>query len=92
MGTGKEDEVEAVTDEVVGGESAEAPAEELEGGEVLDARLDGIVESLLFAAGTPLPLKRMVDILQGPTAKALRGAVERLMTTYNQPGRGHNIC
>lgn len=88
MGTGKEDEVEAVTDEVVGGESAEAPAEELEGGEVLDARLDGIVESLLFAAGTPLPLKRMVDILQGPTAKELRGAVERLMTTYNQPGRG----
>ena len=85
---GKEDEVEAVTDEVMGGDSAEAPAEGLEGGEALDARLDGIVESLLFAAGTPLPLKRMVDILQGPSAKDLRGAVERLMATYNQPGRG----
>src|SRR5512134_1697519 len=29
-------------------------------------RLDGIVESLLFAAGAPLPLRRLVDVLNGP--------------------------
>ena len=85
----EEDVVEAVTDEMVGGSGdAELPADEGETRDLLTERLDGIVESLLFAAGTPLPLKRMVDILQGPTAKEVRGAVERLMGAYNQTGRG----
>jgi segregation and condensation protein B len=96
---GEEDVVEAVTDEVVGGgevappeamsEGVEpAPGDETTGADALAERLDGIVESLLFAAGTPLPLKRMVDVLQGPTSKEIRASVERLMSTYNQPGRG----
>jgi segregation and condensation protein B len=81
----EEDAVEAVTDEGISGGAAviedagESPARE---------RLDGIVESLLFAAGAPLPLKRMVDVLAGPTAKEIRVAVERLMGEYNQSGRG----
>ena len=82
----EEDVVEAVTDEVGGG--GEASPDAVAGADALAERLDGIVESLLFAAGTPLPLKRMVDVLHGPTAKELKAAVERLMEAYNQPGRG----
>lgn len=92
---GKEDEVEAVIEDVVEGgveaaadQLAEGAADEAGAGDALNERLEGIVESLLFAAGTPLPLKRMVDILQGPTAREVRAAVERLCERYNQPGRG----
>ena len=93
MAMEEEDVVEAVTDEVVGGADAAPPEAEMAppdetNGDLLAERLEGIVESLLFAVGTPLPLKRMVDVLRGPTAKELRTAVERLMETYNQPGRG----
>lgn len=95
----EEDVVEAVTDEVVGGAAAPEDTsgdgaelvpqdDEPTGIEALAERLDGIVESLLFAAGTPLPLKRLVDVLQGPTSKEVRASVERLIETYNQPGRG----
>ena len=86
--TEEEDAVEAVTDEVVGGGDVGAPPDEGGSTDLLTERLDGIVESLLFAAGTPLSLKRMVDVLHGPTAKELKAAVERLMTSYNHPGRG----
>lgn len=89
---GKEDEVEAVTDEVVDEAVDTAVEAELaaagEPAGDLRERLQGIVESLLFASGTPLALKRMVDVLQGPTAKELRGALDGLMERYNQPGRG----
>lgn len=84
---GEEDVVEAVSDEMTGGAEAVALAEE-GGADGLTERLDGIVESLLFAAGAPLPLKKMVDVLRGPTAKELRASLERLMTAYNRPGRG----
>jgi len=79
-GADEEDAVEAVTDEGMSGAAThEAPVQE---------RLDGIVESLLFAAGAPLPLKRLVDVLAGPTAKEIKAAVDRLMASYNRPGRG----
>ena len=42
-------------------------------------RLDGIVESLLFAGGAPLPLRRIVDVLDGPSAKDIKAALGRLM-------------
>ena len=54
-------------------------------------RLDGIVESLLFAAGTPLPLRRLVDVLDGPSAKEVKAAIERLMREYNRPERGFHL-
>jgi segregation and condensation protein B len=54
-------------------------------------RLDGILESLLFAAGGPLPLRRMVDVLEGPTAKEIKAALERLTTEYNRPERGIHL-
>ncbi|MEO8604606.1 MAG: SMC-Scp complex subunit ScpB [bacterium] len=84
-GVDEEDAVEAVTDEAMGSGAAgeaEAPGRE---------RLDGIIESLLFAAGAPLPLKRMVDVLAGPPAKEIKAAVERLMTDYNRDERGIHL-
>jgi len=89
---GEEDGVEAVTDEA----SAAAGGDEAVGDESvlvesvapLGERLDGIVESLLFASGTPLALKRMVDVLDGPTAKEIKAALERLTAEYARPGRG----
>lgn len=77
--------------ERAGGETA--PEGEGEGpGEVSAlprfADLDGVVESLLFAAGAPLPLRRILEVLNGPTAKEVKAAVERLMAAYNSPGRG----
>src|SRR6185369_10089139 len=54
-------------------------------------RLDGIVESLLFAAGTPLALRRLVDVLDGPSAKDVKAAIERLMAEYNRPDRGFHL-
>jgi segregation and condensation protein B len=97
----EEDAVEAVSDEGTSGAAtaeaqgelasealAAAQADEVLGEAPARERLEGIVESLLFAAGAPLALKRMVDVLEGPTAKEIRTAVERLMLDYNQPGRG----
>src|SRR5215470_8908838 len=87
----KEDAVEA---EVVEAHATSSRrARELEPGEdsAPRQRLDGIVESLLFAAGGPLPLRRMVDVLEGPTAKEIKGALERLMAEYNRPERGIHL-
>lgn len=101
-GVAEEDAVEAGMSEGTSGTTGEVEAGAggdgaLAGGEAPAAltgegddcgRLEGIVESLLFTAGAPLALKRMVDVLAGPTAKEVRAAVERLMADYNQPGRG----
>lgn len=90
----EEDVVEAVTEQVAGAgaggieEVAGADAPDLGAAGDAAERLDGIIESLLFAAGTPLALKRMVDVLQGPSAKEIRAVVERLMDAYGRPGRG----
>jgi len=54
-------------------------------------RLDGILESLLFAAGAPLPLRRMVDLLEGPSAREIKDALARLMAEYNRPERGIHL-
>src|SRR5690349_15782678 len=70
-----------VTPESADGALSGAPSE----------RLDGLLESLLFAAGAPLPLRRMVDVLDGPTAKEIKLALERLMAEYNRPQRGIHL-
>jgi segregation and condensation protein B len=54
-------------------------------------QLDGIIESLLFAAGDPLPLRRIVEVLHGPSAKDVKAAIERLMAEYNRPDRGVHV-
>jgi segregation and condensation protein B len=55
-------------------------------------RLDSIVESVLFAAGTPLPLRRMIEILGGPTAKEVKASVERLRVEYEQRRGGIQLA
>ena len=99
----EEDAVEAVTDQTTGtrrradamGEDVDRSAAATVGGEEcvapLRPRLDGIVESLLFAAGAPLALRRLVDVLEGPTAKDVKAAIERLMGEYNRPERGIHL-
>jgi segregation and condensation protein B len=54
-------------------------------------RLDSIVESVLFAAGTPLALRRLVDVLNGPTAKEVKESVERLVRDYEGNERGIHL-
>src|SRR5260221_5296584 len=102
-GRAEEDAVEAVTDEKTDerrradavGEDTDRGADATAGGEEraasLRPRLDGIVESLLFAAGAPLALRRLVDVLDGPTAKDVKAAIERLMAEYNRPERGVHL-
>jgi 23S rRNA pseudouridine2605 synthase len=95
--------VEAVTDEMTderrradaAGEDMDRSVEARSGGEggvaPLRQRVDGIVESLLFAAGAPLALRRLVDVLDGPTAKDVKAAIERLMAEYNRRERGIHL-
>ena len=54
-------------------------------------RLDGIIESLLFAAGAPVPLRRLVEILDGPSAKEIKQAIERLRRDYEGRDRGVHL-
>jgi len=49
-------------------------------------RLERIIESVLFAAGTPVSLRRLVEILDGPSNKEVLAAVRRLLQEY-APGR-----
>jgi len=49
-------------------------------------RVDCIVESVLFAAAAPLSLRKLVEILDGPTTKEVQAALGRLRDQYG-PGR-----
>jgi segregation and condensation protein B len=51
-------------------------------------RLARIVESVLFAAATPVSLRRLVDILDGPTNRDVQAAVARLQQYYAPGQRG----
>jgi segregation and condensation protein B len=84
-------------DDVVVGESDERPElteieEPTEEPAVENAagmpRLESIVESLLFAAGTPVALRRLVQLLDGPTSKEVVAAIGRLQQRYDGSGRG----
>ena len=50
------------------------------------SRVDYIVESVLFAAAAPLSLRKLVEILDGPTSKEVQAALARLREQYG-PGR-----
>jgi len=54
--------------------------------EAVSDRLERIIESVLFAAGTPVSLRRLVEILDGPSSKEVLAAVRRLLQEY-VPGR-----
>ncbi|MCX8071832.1 MAG: SMC-Scp complex subunit ScpB [Candidatus Binatia bacterium] len=52
------------------------------------AQLACIIESLLFAAGSPVPLRRLVEVLAGPSTAEVREAVELLREQYAPGKRG----
>jgi segregation and condensation protein B len=51
-------------------------------------RIERIVESVLFAAAAPVSLRRLVDILDGPTAREMQAAITRLKEHYGPRQRG----
>jgi segregation and condensation protein B len=51
-------------------------------------RLAQIVESLLFASGTPVSLKRLTDILAGPSTRQVQTALAHLKAQYAPGHRG----
>jgi segregation and condensation protein B len=64
-----------------------------EGDDVAEAprglgRLPAVLESLLFAAGAPVPLARLVDALDGPGRAEVLRALEELSAQYDADGRG----
>lgn len=56
------------------------------------ARLAGIIESLLFVAGSPLSLRKLLEVLNGPSAKEVKAALEVLAETYDAPERGVRLA
>jgi segregation and condensation protein B len=51
-------------------------------------RLERIIESVLFASAAPLSLRRLTEILEGPTTKEVYSAVARLLRAYGPGQRG----
>jgi len=51
-------------------------------------RLPALVESLLFAAGRPVPIAQLIEALDGPGRAEVLGALEHLARTYEREGRG----
>ena len=51
-------------------------------------RLAHIIESVLFSAAAPVGLRKLVDILEGPTSKEVQAAVVRLKEIYAPGQRG----
>jgi len=56
--------------------------------EAADERLLAILESVLFAAGEPLSLVRLAEIVPGPSRAELRAALGELMARGEREGRG----
>jgi len=67
-------------------DDADAAVQADESGDV--ARLATIIESVLFAAATPVSLRKLVDILEGPTIKEVQGALASLKEQYAPGQRG----
>lgn len=63
------------------GQSAAAP----------DERLVGILESVLFAAGEPLSLTRLADVITGPSRAELRAALGELAARTERERRGVHV-
>jgi segregation and condensation protein B len=52
------------------------------------ARLEGIIESVIFAAGAPVALRRLVQVLDGPSSKEVVRAIGHLAKRYDRGRRG----
>jgi segregation and condensation protein B len=60
---------------------SQQPVETTEGVWPVD-RLRPLVEALLFAAGDPLPVKKMVDFIEGSTADEMKATLQELAIEY----------
>lgn len=85
MSEEREDEQLDVAPEVETGDVVE---ESGDAGAGADERLIRIVESVLFAAGEPLPLARIAEVIPGPTRGELRAALTALATWAEDERRG----
>ena len=65
-----------------------AGAEDAGASEADVGRLAGIVESLLFASGAPVPLARLLEALAGPDRREVTAALRLLAERYEQTGSG----
>jgi len=83
-GAAHEPEPRAEPDQEFGGEVA-AASEDL-------GRLAAVVESLLFAAGSPVPVARLVEALDGPGRAEVLAALEALSASYERDGRGLRVA
>jgi len=54
-------------------------------------RLPALLESLLFAAGKPVPIVQMVEALEGPSRAEVLRALEQLAAAYEREGRGLRV-
>ena len=87
-----EDNVASPQDEAVpAGDAASGTDAGSEGVWPVD-RLRPMLEAVLFAAGDPLPVKKINDILEGPTQDEVKAALEKLqisgMTVTEVRGHG----
>ena len=90
--TSQQGEEQAVGAEAIASAEAMAAEAELSSDEETQAfdedRLASILESVLFAAGEPLPLKRLVEVLDGPTPAEVRSALRVVGERLETSGRG----
>jgi segregation and condensation protein B len=56
------------------------------------ARLVPIIEGMLFAAGTPVPVARLVEALDGPDRRTVAAALDRLADRLEHEGRGLRLA
>jgi segregation and condensation protein B len=54
-------------------------------------RLPAVLESLLLAAGAPVPIARLVDALQGPGRAEVQKALEALRAHHERSGSGIRV-
>lgn len=73
-------------DMALDGEHASPAAEESEAG-----RLEQIIESILFAAATPVSMRRLVQVLDGPSVREVQAALARLKGHYRAGERGIHL-
>jgi len=57
----------------------------------VDERLIGVLESVLFAAGEPLSIARLAEVVPGPTRGELRAALAELAARAAHEGRGIHL-
>lgn len=77
-----EDETTATTPAEALGKQQDDEGGEATGGLWSVDRLSPLIEALLFAAGDPLPVKKMVEFLDGATAEEVKATLADLSTEY----------